>query len=201
VAILAVFSVRHAKTFKDAPDGFYDSVGQLGSFYGKVEGNDWSQLGTHIGDVLVDTGATLACNGAGAIPYFADLPTVDQLGLNDRWVARHGARPKLDSYARPGHQRFATHEYLAERKVTFVIGSPVLIQRGSLTYLGLTRGVLYWIERLLGPTGVQGDSIVVVAAPVTETASLLMWYLTPNPVVDQRIQAAGWEVKEIRRRH
>lgn len=198
-ALLVVFSVRHAKTFTGSEDGFYDSVTQLGGFYGKVHDNDWSKLGTPIGDALAETNASLACNGAGAIPYFADLPTVDQLGLNDAWVARHGARPRAGTYTRPGHQRFATHAYLAERKVTFVIGSPVLIRIGALTYLGLTQGVLYWIERLLGPTGIEGDSVTVVAVPVDDTMALLMWYLTPDPEIDQRIQAAGWEVRVIRR--
>jgi hypothetical protein len=198
-ALLVVFSVRHAKSFTGSEDGFFDSVGQLGSFYGKVHDNDWSTLGTPIGDALAETSASLACNGAGAIPYFADLPTVDQLGLNDAWVARHGARPKAGTYTRPGHQRFATHAYLAERKVTFVIGSPVLIHIGALTQLGLSQGVLYWIERLLGPTGIEGDSIIVVAVPVTDEMALLMWYLTPDPEIDRRIQAAGWEVRVIHR--
>jgi arabinofuranosyltransferase len=199
VVLHAVFSVRHAVTFRDSPDGFYDSVPRLGTFYGKVTDNDWSRIGTPIGDVLVDTGATLACNGAGAIPYFADLPTVDQLGLNDRWVARHGARPKIQ-YARPGHQRFATHAYLAERHVTFVIGSPVLVPRGLLTRTGRARGIIYWAERLLGPTPIEGDSIVAVAAPIDDADALLMWYLTPSPVVDERIRAAGWEIRELHRK-
>ncbi len=198
VLLQAVFSIRHGRTFRGENEGQYDSVKGLATFYGKVLDNEWDRIGTPIGDVLAETGATLACNGAGAIPYFADLPTVDQLGLNDVWVARHGARPT--DYTRPGHQRFATHAYLVERGVTFVIGSPVLVPRGTLTRQGKSRGVVYWAERLLGPTPINADSIVVVAAPLDHRSALLMWYLTPSPHVTERIANAGWEIREIFRR-
>ncbi|MCB9687143.1 MAG: hypothetical protein H6735_19035 [Alphaproteobacteria bacterium] len=33
--------------------------------------------------------ATIAVDSAGTLPYFTDLPVVDMLGLNDRWLALH----------------------------------------------------------------------------------------------------------------
>ena len=132
IAILGAFSLRHALTFQGAADFSYDSIHKLATFYGRVTDDDWGRLGRPLHAALDGTNATIACNGAGAIPYYAELPTIDQLGLNDRWIAREGVRPPA-AYARPGHQRFAPYEYLARRRVTFVIGTPTLVARGSLS--------------------------------------------------------------------
>src|SRR5213076_2726939 len=104
VGLLAALSWRHAATFEGvAEDKSYDSVHAMATFYDVLPDQAWERPGLAIRGALAGTRATLACNGAGAIPYFADLPTIDQLGLNDAWVARHGVPPPA-SYARPGHQ-------------------------------------------------------------------------------------------------
>lgn len=198
VAIMTAFSVRHAARYDGRRDGSNDSIGRLATFYGAVRDDGWSQLGTSLGVTLAGTGAILATHGAGAIPYHADLPTIDQLGLNDRWVARHGLRPAA-GYARPGHQRFAPEQYLAERNVNFVIGTPVVIPRGTLTQLGLTRDILIWMEQLIGPTPVAVDPIVVVAAPISTERAILLWYRQPTPLISDRIRAVGWEMRTVRR--
>jgi hypothetical protein len=199
VAFCTAFSWRHAATFEGVDDRYYDSVRNLGTYYGMIRDGDWSKLGRPLHDTLGGTNATLACNGAGAIPYYADLPTVDQLGLNDAWVARHGTRPASD-YARPGHQRFATYEYLVERKVTFVIGSPTVIEAHSLARDGLTPYVQGWLGSLLGASPLTVPTLVVVGTPVAGGGEMLMWYLTPSPEITARIRAAGWEITELHRR-
>jgi hypothetical protein len=195
VAILGSLSLRHAASFDGAADHTIDSVRMLGRFYGRVPDGDWGRLGRPLHDALAGSGASLACNGAGVIPYFADLPTVDQLGLNDRWVAENGARPPA-SFARPGHQRFATLAYLESRKVTFVIGSPTLVERGELPTL---RGdnLKPLVDVWLGAGSVPIRSLTAVAAPIDDRQALLMWYLTPTPAITARIRAAGWEMKEL----
>jgi len=199
VAFCTAFSWRHAATFEGVDDRYYDSVHNLGTYYGMVTDGDWSKLGTSLRETFAGTDVTLACNGAGAVPYYADLPTVDQLGLNDRWVARHGTRPAPD-YVRPGHQRFATYEYLLERKVTFVIGSPKIIEAHSLKRDGLTPAVQGWLASLLGASPLTAPALVVVGAPVAGGGQMLMWYLTPDPEVTARIRAAGWEMTTLHRR-
>lgn len=197
VSVLGALSWRHAARFDGVSDDLsYDSVHMMSTFYGVVPDGAWDRPGRVLRDALATTGATLACNGAGAIPYFAELPTVDQLGLNDRWVARHGVRPP-DSYIRPGHQRFATAAYLAERKVNFVIGSPIVIDRGDLTASRDGRLPRHWLVLLLGPAALPVRHLLAVAAPLDDSRALVLWYLTPTPEITQRIRAAGWEIREL----
>lgn len=197
VALLAALSWRHAAAFRGvAEDLSYDSVRAMATFYGMLPDEAWDRPGRVIRDALAGTGATLACNGAGAIPYFADLPTVDQLGLNDAWVARHGVRPP-DSYVRPGHQRFAPYDYLVRRKVTLVIGSPLVIPRGALSAARSDRAPGRWPFAFLGFAVRPVPELLVVAAPLDDQRALAMWYLTPSPEITARIRAAGWEIRRL----
>jgi hypothetical protein len=199
VVLLAAMSFRHAVTFEGvAEDKSYDSVTAMATFYGNVPDGDWGRLGRPLHGTLAGTGATLACQGAGAIPYFAELPTVDQLGLNDAWVAANGDQPSAE-YARPGHQRWAPLSYLLEQHVTFVIGSPTLIPRDKLHQMP-PRALSLWLAANFTKQPPMPDAVTVVAAPIDASQSLLLWYLTPNPLVDALIRAAGWETRELRRR-
>jgi hypothetical protein len=51
------------------------------------------------------------------MPFYSGLPNIDTFGLCDRTVARQGTVIG----ARPGHQRFATIEYLLRRAPTFLL--------------------------------------------------------------------------------
>ncbi len=194
VAVAASMSLRHGVGWEGGALYSVDTIEKLRTFYGTVPNGDWGRLGNPLRDALGDTNAVLACNGAGVIPYYADLPTIDQLGLNDRWVARHGVAPP-EIYVRPGHQRFATLAYLAERNVNFVIGTPFLVKRGVLTHIGMTPDILRWLQQLLGPIPIDEPALTIVGVPVSEKRSLLMWYRLPTPVLDARIKAAGWETQ------
>jgi hypothetical protein len=170
-------------------------VTALGSFYGNVADNDWAPIGTRLHDVLEGTAATLACQGAGALPYYADLPTIDQLGLDDAWIARNGVKPP---YARPGHQRFAPYEYLARKNVTFVIGGPTLVTSGEVVGKTLSPRVKRWLETVLGPAPLPDLDMLVAMAPIDDERWLLLWYLTPTQDVTERIRAAHWRVWKVR---
>ncbi len=82
----------------------------------------WISIGHWFGQHALPA-ESLATQAAGAIPYYADLPAVDMLGLNDATIAHLPHDP--DSPA--GHQRVAPDSYLAERRVTYVLGHPVLM--------------------------------------------------------------------------
>ena len=79
----------------------------------------WAAVGRWIAD-LARPGDTLAVGAAGAMPYFAGLPNLDLFGLCDAHVAHHGHVIGT----RPGHQRFAPHGYLLERRPTFLFLNP-----------------------------------------------------------------------------
>ena len=87
------------------------------------ESPSWIEAGRALHGLFYTGGAddvVIATTAAGAIPYFSDLPTIDELGLNDRFVAMHGA-PHSPA---PGHRRIATLHYLRERGVNLVIHRP-----------------------------------------------------------------------------
>jgi len=166
VAIALAASWHHAASFRGvAPDKTYDSVRALGSFYGLAPGGRWDLAGNALGSVLRGTSATLSCNGVGAIPYYSEVYTVDQLGLTDAWVARNGVRPPTN-FLRPGHQRYATYEYLVSRRVSFVIGTPTIIETGKLAAAPLHQMVPYWVGNFLGPAAKQIPVVDLVATTV-----------------------------------
>jgi hypothetical protein len=76
--------------------------------------------GRRLAEVL-PANTVIATTMAGAIAYYSRLFTVDQLGLTDREVARHGEviRP-----VRRGHTRRASPAYLSARGVNLVIHHP-----------------------------------------------------------------------------
>jgi hypothetical protein len=65
----------------------------------------------------------IATTMIGGIAYYSALVTIDQLGLTDREVARHGVLAKP---IRRGHTKRATRAYLASRGVNLVLHHPRL---------------------------------------------------------------------------
>jgi len=63
----------------------------------------------------------IATTMAGGIAYYSGLVTIDQLGLTDREVARHG---ELTKPVRRGHTKRATSSYLSSRGVNLVLHHP-----------------------------------------------------------------------------
>lgn len=68
-------------------------------------------------------GPTLAVTAAGALPFFAQLRTVDMLGLTD--VGANERRWELTKL-KAGHEHIATLDYLVDRGVDLVIGGLVV---------------------------------------------------------------------------
>ena len=77
IAFLAAFSLRHAATYDGESDYTVDSVRNMSTFYNKVSDNDWGALGAALRADVFPLRPTIASDGAGAIPYYADLPTID----------------------------------------------------------------------------------------------------------------------------
>ncbi len=59
----------------------------------------------------------MAVGAAGAMPYFAGIHNLDTFGLCDAWVSHHA--PIVGN--RPGHQRFATREYILKHEPAFLL--------------------------------------------------------------------------------
>jgi hypothetical protein len=125
----------------------------------------WMDAGRSLNQLFQTGGAdqvVIATAAAGAIPFYSDLPTVDQLGLNDRYIARYG----VYYTSAPGHRRTATIDYLRSRGVNLVIGHPEFatsLAEVENPYPGLP----------------------LIFIPLTGSVSYLQAnYLTPHPTID-----------------
>ena len=136
----------------------------------------------------------LAVEPLGVLPYYADLPTVDMLGLTDPGIAREGE--PIGLYY-PGHVRMATPAQLEARKVNLVLGLPLIVTPDpSRSSYRLSELVPMWVAPDLRklPTGAK-----VVEIPLTPDQSLVAVYLRPDPTVDDAIVRNGWRVLPISR--
>jgi hypothetical protein len=135
----------------------------------------------------------IATSAAGAIPYYSDLPSVDQLGLNDLWIARHG--PIRGT--RPGHQRSATARYLKERGVHLVLGHPKV-----KTIQDKIRD-RFSLEDLKGFGLAEAkaedlwESSRVLGLPLAGGRLLLVLYLRPHDGIERLARLGRWKVWDI----
>ena len=121
VAGLVLMSLFHQATFT----GKY-GVESIRGLQGHIRYGRWEQIGKQLGNIFggLTPGITIATTASGAIPYYSGLKTIDMLGLNDEWIARHGHIWGT----RPGHQRGATAEYIRDRDVNIVVGHPQVMR-------------------------------------------------------------------------
>ena len=120
VAIVLAGSASHAVGYGLEPSGLPpESRDDLLAHLTSPDQN-WVGIGPALREAAGDDRTlTIAVAPAGAIPYHSKLPSIDMLGLSDRWVARNG--DILGSW--PGHQRVAPYSYLERRGVHLVIGT------------------------------------------------------------------------------
>jgi hypothetical protein len=144
----------------------------------------WGDVGKTLGALFGDgrPEVVVATTTAGAIPYYSGLKTVDMLGLNDPWIARHGhIRGR-----RTGHQRGATAAYLRDRGVNLVLGHPYLVpimpepprftmENAGFDMHGLTAGLL--------PEGAR-----VIEIPLDGSHCVYALYFMPSAAVEEVIR-------------
>jgi len=132
---------------------------------------------------------------AGAIPYHSGLRTIDMLGINDLWIARHG---RILS-ARPGHQRIATLDYLIESGTHLIIGHPFLVPPGFSQRQGTDPFRI--LSRLSSPVSSLDefpDDAQFLEIPIDPDRHLLVVYLTRDPGIDALIRRNGWRTEPLR---
>lgn len=136
----------------------------------------------------------IAVTPLGVLPYFADLPTVDMLGLTDPVTARTGE--VIEPYY-PGHVRMARPEHLVDRDVNLVLGWVRSVDpepdRSAYRLSELTS--MYPSVDLFG---LPEDAQVIEIPQVDDTVWLVI-YLTQNDAVDAAIERNGWNVVPIAR--
>lgn len=192
VLILLVLcgSLHHSLTFSNLALRYYEVESTKGlSDLLTQEKTDWIGIGKVLGDSFDhDSSVSIAVTAAGAIPYYSHLTTIDILGLNDKWVARHGEIVT----SKPGHQRRATLNYLLERKVNLVIGHPQMIPTTSEKggYSDYWSDIYFYVK--ITPQDVLPKNARIIEIPINAHYKLRVLYLTENSVVDAAIQKRGW---------
>ncbi len=128
----------------------------------------------------------------GVLPYFADLETVDMLGLTDPVTARTGYA--IEPYY-PGHVRMARVEHLLDRGVNLALAQPgstdpepdrSAYRLSELTFLYPS------VDLHELPEDAQ-----VIEIPQLDGKVWLIIYLTQNDAVDEAIERNGWDVYPI----
>jgi len=196
VLVLVAGSFIHAVTFRGSLFGI-ESIDAI-AVHMREEGGAWDEVGKSLGRYFGGPGSdvSLAVAAAGAIPYFSGLRSVDMRGLNDRWVARHGHVVGNT----PGHQRMASFGYLADRRVTLVVGHPQVRARHDPLPSFLTIDALHKFGLIDATEALIPEGGCFLAVPVGESLRVTVLYLTRNAGVDAAIAAGGLEVIPLRRR-
>jgi len=81
----------------------------------------WSKVGIMFKGIA-RPGESLATTAAGAIPYYSELYTIDELGL----TLLSPTELKARNIPRPGHWKEVTDEFLISQKPTYILGHPKL---------------------------------------------------------------------------
>lgn len=186
-AVLLLFaygSLRHAATFRY--DAFYEIESKqmlVDHLYEPKE--QWVNIGAVLGRAFgADPEIRIAVTAAGSIPYYANLSTVDMLGLSDRFVADSG----IVLGTRPGHRRIAPLSYLMRRRVHLALSHPTVVPIGAPTF------VAPFLPRAGGEPLPDAPLIEI---PLDARYKLIVWYLLPHPKIDAAIARNGWKSTRI----
>ena len=196
ITVLCGLSMLHAFAFDRMPwKRSIESIRDL-KYHISDPSSNWIGIGRFLGTYFKnDPSVVIAVTPAGAIPFFSRLTSIDMLGLNDRWIARHGV--KLSD--RAGHHKITTVAHLVDAGATFVIGHPTMMADTSVPIQGISLDQLQTMfvgKPVPDPTGIPLGTKVVLM-PIAPHKYLLAIYLTPTPHVDRLLAEFGWDMVPI----
>lgn len=135
----------------------------------------------------------IASGTAGALPYYSGLPCVDMLGLNDATIA---GQAEIDQSI-PGHTRFASIDYLHDRKVNLVLGRWEVLAREPLPdSLSFNHPQLMAMMGNWNVRDLQGNE-KVVQFELANGEALRALYLLPHPEIERRIESGEWKASVV----
>ncbi|MCP4764235.1 MAG: hypothetical protein GY870_20850 [archaeon] len=150
------------------------------------ENQNWDEIGKILKKLFSNQipEVTIATTAAGAIPYYSGLRTIDMHGLNDKWIAKNG----ILMGSRPGHQRYATYDYLIQRGVNLVIGYPwvVPISTKPQSKNDLLKLVNIMIKDVKPDSILLNSSIIEI--PINNKYKILILYLIKNDYIDKLLK-------------
>ena len=196
-AALIGASILHARSFTGITDDqALDSIPMLSTFYGLYGDGQWSTIGDRLRTELGGKNVRIALHPAGAIPFYSDLDTIDMLGLNDPEIPAHGILT-ADVNRRPGHRRWTTLRYLEDSKVNLVLGAPIVVAPGAISSRTGVDMLRRWLQIAMPVSSEQTRQGVFVGIPIDGQHSLIAWYLTASPMLDETIRTEHWEFADV----
>jgi arabinofuranosyltransferase len=200
MVVLALFSFAHTQTGDFTPPVLaFHNLSHWPADYA----TSWHSMGDQLrdafpGGVEAPGQPVLAIDPLGVIPYYSQLPTVDMLGLTDKEIARHGL---VGPYYYPGHVRLASIPDLERRKVSLLVGLPLVVDLDRKAdpdhdpdeYRTGELIPLYPVVDLRQ----LPSTAKVIEIPLDETHVWAVIYLAPNDKVDAAIDAHHWRVLPI----
>jgi len=141
----------------------------------RFERGNVGRNGAEVGQWMAEnlpSDALLATNTAGSVPYYARLPTIDMLGLNDATIA-HAVVPGMGS-GKAGHEK-ADGNYVLSRR-------PDWIQLGSAR--GSQRPVFQSGRQLFGAPGFRRD-YELQQFRLPSRRMLILWHRRDAPAARQ----------------
>jgi hypothetical protein len=157
------------------------------------ENKNWVGVGKALGQVFnYSQEIKIAVIPAGAIPFYSRLPTLDMLGLNDRWVARNG----IPWSTFPGHSRMAPPEYMLSSNVNLIVALPYLVNRDDTSKAVQDLKAEDFEMR----TELLPEQSRFLCIPVNKVKSVVVLYLQRHPVIDAAIEENHLQVFEINRK-
>ena len=140
--------------------------------------HDWKGIGQALHKNM-PANVRIATTAAGAIPYFSGLYTLDMLGLNNAWVAKHG----IDNPGMPGHQRITSFQYMLDSNIDFIIAHPQMLHRSSAVsadQLGIAKiKRRFWLHHRMSDRAFSNllQTAQLLRMPVNKDYDVLMIWL------------------------
>ena len=187
------------------------SLGGVGSFAESRQVHaEWTYYARELQRLLGGQcgGVKIAITAAGIIPFYTQMPALDQLGLNDREIALAGdAITPMSKWLgnRPGHTRMARWETLVEKNTNLVINHPWVVDKDdpalNCTAEQIARFWFYYEVKDFSRKPCFATFITdghevppTIAWPLGNGQFWLMIYITPHPAVDAAIERSGARV-------
>lgn len=189
VVAIALSSADYASMYPGAM--IVESVTQLGDHVDNSP-DSWRYVGVELGELFGDSTepVTIAMGPAGVIPYFSRLRAIDTLGLNDRWVARHG----VELGGKPGHTKHATMDYLMARGVNLVLEQPCIASPDAPP----VKDASFFFQPPIDEGRVPAEA-KVIEIPLQSGMNVIVLYLKRHPYIDDVIVRHGFKVVELER--
>ena len=156
-----------------------ESINQL---KGHLFKENWIGIGKTLGSIFGGSkNIILATTAAGAVPYYSNLETIDILGLNDKWIAKHG---QYSGTTRPGHSKIATLDYLVKKKVNLIPCLDLIKDTSKIKY---EYDILHWFIYSIKKSDKLPVEMKIIVIPVENDYKMLVLYLNINSEVDYLI--------------